>query len=408
MRTPFASMPVRRKEAALTLAILGMLVGVALVPPTLYSYRPHENAPAKKVLRTLKKRGLNREATAKQTAGYYEGLLDQAAEVTRVGGRGLLDWRFWFVERRQRARVADQVKRERPDFLRFDLAPNTNVAELDERRRLITNSVGLADREYTQRPPPGTWRLALVGDSVSRGMGAEFGTSFETRLERRLNAMEGNGGPRVEILNFSMQGYQLTQFVDVALMRAPEFEPHAYLVALTDRSVFRVWADHIASLVQNDVDLKYDYLRRIAREAGLTPNMSSPLINARLAPYRLDVMRWALSQMHRQARDDGGELVVLLVPTPDDAEMQIEQFEVVKPLLAQLGIPTIDLLETFAYTDDLTPFRVSAADRHPNEEGHRLLFEALWKQIARDARLRTIFAGPNTDNFWRLQEEVSK
>src|SRR6185503_11405393 len=218
----------RHGEARKTLAILAVLVALGSVSPSAFRYNPRTDTPLKKIGRTLKKRGLNREATAKQTAGYYEGLLDQAALVTQVGGRSWFDWRFWFQDRQRRIRLAPQLRRSRTDFLRYDLPPNANVPEIDERRRLVTSSIGLADQEYEQTPAAGTWRIALIGDSVARGVGAEFGTSFEALLERTLNdRFAGRPFDRYEIINFSVQGYQLTQLVDVTLHRAPQFAPHA-------------------------------------------------------------------------------------------------------------------------------------------------------------------------------------
>jgi lysophospholipase L1-like esterase len=394
MKKLLASLNPLKREAMATLVILAVLFGIASVSPSAYRYRPREDTTIKKVLRTLQKRGLNRDATAQRTAGYYEGLLDQAAEVTRAGGRGWLDWRFWFVDRPRRVRLATQLKRDREDFLRFDLPPNANVPELDERRRLITNSLGMADNEYSQARPARTWRVALIGDSVTRGMGAEFGTSFEARLEEDLNErFAGQGYDRYEILNFGVQGYQLTHLVDVTLDRVPPFSPNLYVVALTDRSVFRVWADHLASVVRNRVDLKYDYLKQIVKEAKVTPNLSEGLINARLSPYRVPVLRWAVAAMQARAQKDGVPLVVLLVPAPDDPELQIEQFQDVKSVLDEMSIPTVDLLETFVDLDDLSPVRVSASDRHPNEAGHAMLFEALLRKIQADPRLMAAFTG---------------
>jgi hypothetical protein len=149
----------------------------------------------------------------------------------------------------------------------------------------------------------------------------------------------------------------------------------------------------VASLVLNGVDLKYDFLRQVVQEANITTNLSGPLINARLAPYRVAIMRWALGEIQAQARRDGVPLVVLLVPTADDPEIQIEQFEFAKGLLAEMSIPTIDLLETFAYLEDIAPVRVSAADKHPNREGHRMLFDELVKRVESDERLRSMFTG---------------
>lgn len=383
-----------------SLALLFVLLAVSSIPAAAYRYHPRDDTTLKQVVRTLQKRGLNRQASASQTAGYYEGLLDEATNVTRVGGRGWLDWRFWLVERGRRTAQEAEITRRRDDFLSHELKPGLDLEV--EGRRLVTNSAGLADREYAREPAPGTWRIALVGDSVSQGRAAGFGLSYEARLEDHLNRRFAGGRyDRYEILNFAVQGYQLTQLVDVTQTRVPSFSPNVYVVALTERSVITVWADHLASLIRNRVDLKYDFLKRVANEAQLAPNLSSPLINARLAPYRVPILRWALAELQGHARRSGVPLVVLLLPTADDPEMQIGGFRETKQLLAELSIATADLLETFVELDDLAPVRVSAFDRHPNADGHKMLFERLLALMDSDAGLREVLTGgPARPDTW--------
>jgi hypothetical protein len=387
-----------RRDLRACLLLLFVLIVMTLVPPSSFRYHPREDTLMKKVFRTVQKRGLNRDAAAQQTAGYYEGLLDGAAGVASMGGaggRGWLDWEFWFGERARRAVEVNPAREARTDFLRYGLPANIDVPDIDERRRIITNDFGMADRQYTLEKAPGARRVALIGDSVSQGIGTEFGNTYEARLERHLNepASARGGGP-IEVLNFSVRGYQLTQFVDVGLHRVPPFDPDVYVVGLTVRSVYRSWADHLASLVRNRVDLKYGFLRQIVQESKVGPNMSEDLINARLSPYRMRVIRWALQELKAQAEREGVPLVVLMIPVADDTEIQMEEFAGVREILDELHITVVDLLETFVDLDDLDPVRVSSGDRHPNDEGHRLLYEALLQKLDQDQRLMATVAGP--------------
>ena len=141
----------------------------------------------------------------------------------------------------QRANSEAQFTRFRDDFLRHELLPNVDLARHRRRvRRLVTNSMGMADKEYSLTPPAKTWRIALIGDSVSQGAGTDFGTNYEARLEEHLNQrFAGRGHDRYEILNFAVQGYQLTQLVDVGTVsRAAVLLPTSTSLALTERSVF--------------------------------------------------------------------------------------------------------------------------------------------------------------------------
>jgi hypothetical protein len=386
--------------------ILAALAGLGIVGASWYRYHPTTDTTVKKALRTLHKRDLNREGRDQAVAGYYEGLLDSAATQTKMRGQFSLDPRRWLAHsgaEKTTDNPAQRGRRERDDFLRYDLMPNLDVAEYaDPRIRLVTNSEGLADREYSHAKPAGTRRMALIGDSLARGMGAPPEADFESLLEAKLDAWStSQHGPRVEIVNFGVQGYNVTQFVDVVLERVPEYHPDVCLLVLSERAVFRRWTDHLASLVHDGMDLKYDFLRDLVRRAGVTPGMSEAVVNARLARYRLQTLSWALETMSQQARSTGTEFVVVLVPSADDPEVIIDQFGGARRLIRELGLKSVDVLDTFAYLPNLEGVRVNYADRHPNEAGHRMLFERLAGAFMQDPSLRTLVLGADAGSAVR-------
>ena len=116
-------------------------------------------------------------------------------------------------------------------------------------------------------------------------------------------------------------------------------------------------------------------------------------LNSRGLADAREIVRWVLQELRERARRDGAQFGVLLIPTADDPEIQIEQFGFARQILADMAIPTVDLLDTFAYLEDIAPVRVSAADKHPNQEGHRMLFAAIRQSLESDAHLRELLAG---------------
>jgi lysophospholipase L1-like esterase len=326
------------------------------------SYLEPDLSFIERVIRMMHDRNLNQNVADEEVAGYYEGLL--AGRPTALLGN---------------ARESD-VYRFRGDFLYYEPRPDLDVADYDDPvLRHVTNAHGLADREYPLEPTPGTRRIAVLGDSVTRGQGAPFGTGFEALLEDRLNAREPETA--YELLNFSVTGYRLTQMVDVALEVAPRFSPDVYLVCLTRLSVSRKWGDHVAQLVYDGIDLKYPALRDLAAEAGIDPRDPPGTMDAKLAAVRLPALRWALSTMRDEAASRDAEMVVLLVPTASSPAALRDVFEGVPELLRELEIPTIDLLDTFGSEEDMTPFMVEFGNIHPNEAGHRQIFEALTREL---------------------------
>ena len=60
-----------------------------------------------------------------------------------------------------------------------------------------TNRWGMRDREYTREKPPGTFRIAVLGSSVTMGSGVGDGETFESLAERALNERGGFSSSRV-------------------------------------------------------------------------------------------------------------------------------------------------------------------------------------------------------------------
>jgi lysophospholipase L1-like esterase len=62
------------------------------------------------------------------------------------------------------------------------------------------NERGWRDRSYPQKAAPGTYRLMVVGDSVTFGYGVELSKTYHKQLEDRLNAAGANTGKRFEVI----------------------------------------------------------------------------------------------------------------------------------------------------------------------------------------------------------------
>lgn len=370
----------RRAVASGLLTIV--LVGVRVFDP-MVSAITIGGLSAKQLLKTLHKRELNREDADEQTAGYYEGLLSESTRVSSMNH--LITGRARPARRHAEIHALRQPDKYhiRGDFLYYEAKPNLDVPDYeDQRLRLVTNSFGMADREYSTEKPQGTRRIAILGDSVTRGMGAPFGASYEALLENRLNERHVGGKVRrFEVLNFAVGGYRLTQLLDVAATKAPVFQPDTYLVALSELSISRKWGDHIEQLVSSGVDLKYDFLKQVAREAQLRPGEPAARVDAKLARFRLPTLKWAVSEIRARARQQGADLVVLLIPTVREPDSLEAAFKGVREALAQLEVPVIDLLDAFAGVVDLDPFRVSSDNVHPSDQGHRMIFENLYRKL---------------------------
>lgn len=91
------------------------------------------------------------------------------------------------------------------------------------------SSQGLRDREFDVPKPPGVFRILVLGDSVTYGVGVRPDETFPKRLESILNATNRT---RVEVLNAGVSGYTAYNEWQFFRRRGREFEPDLVIAAL--------------------------------------------------------------------------------------------------------------------------------------------------------------------------------
>jgi len=96
------------------------------------------------------------------------------------------------------------------------------------------NSAGMRGREITPQKRPGVWRIAMLGDSVTYGLGVDADQAFPSLLESQLNAV---GSGAVEVLNCGVPGYNSFQEYTLLQRRVLEFEPDLVITTFTPDDV---------------------------------------------------------------------------------------------------------------------------------------------------------------------------
>jgi hypothetical protein len=209
-----------------TLTTLAVLVALGIEPiytqlgPTIAS-----------TIQPLRSGRLSRLDNAALERGYYEQLL----QVNRFNSQ------LWEVYAKRPKNWLDiesgQLKRHVGGFAQTELIPSF-VAHSNY-GPISINRWGMRDQDYERKPPPGTFRIAMLGPSNVMGWGVGDGETFEALLESWLNAERaGTQSARYEILNFGVPGYQPPQQL-VAFEKALDFEPNAVYFVATGRELSR-------------------------------------------------------------------------------------------------------------------------------------------------------------------------
>jgi len=273
-----------------------------------------------------------------------------------------------------------------------------NKPNLDQQRDgVTTNSFGLIGRECSLHKPPNTRRVALLGSSISMGLGIDPSLNYASLLQDRLNATRPGGTPQqIEILNFSVAGHQLAQLLDVAVEDAPRFEPDVYVLDLNEVEVFRNWDEQLVRVVQLGIDPKYDFLREIIRSAGASRQDDTLTLFGKLAPFRLPVVRESLVEMKANAERHNASFLVVLVPSVEDDDLSRQRLSGIRELLGSLNITFVDLLDTFDNVENLESLRIEPSDVHPNARGHAMIFENLYAKLQAQPDAWGALVGPGS------------
>lgn len=176
---------------------------------------------------------MNRRETAARVGLLAAGLLVGLAAAEAVAR--LFDPGFQVVFRESIAFSDDPA-------LVYELRPGAR----DGAHRI--SSAGLRDDESPLAKPPGTFRIAAIGDSLTHGSGGPRESSYPQQLESLF--AERADGTHVEVLNFGVPGYNIGQIVARLRLRALPFAPDAILYGyvLNDPQAFSIEAEALRTL----------------------------------------------------------------------------------------------------------------------------------------------------------------
>lgn len=108
------------------------------------------------------------------------------------------------------------------------LRPNAEGWSTDERSIYVhINSAGMNDREHAVAKPPDTFRIAVLGDSMTASIQVAARDTSSAVLERSMASCGALPGRKVEVLNFGVPGYNTAQMLLTLRSRVWQYSPDA-------------------------------------------------------------------------------------------------------------------------------------------------------------------------------------
>jgi hypothetical protein len=106
------------------------------------------------------------------------------------------------------------------------------------------NSDGLRDREHAKAKPPGTIRIAVVGDSYPEAFPVAWAI-----MEKKLQECVAFGGQQIEVIDFGVSGYGTAQELIDLREHVWQYSPDIVMLTITTNNDF---SDNVRALKKTD------------------------------------------------------------------------------------------------------------------------------------------------------------
>ncbi len=258
----------------------------------------------------------------------------------------------------------------------------------DHRTDARANSHGFRTPEYTIAHPPETFRVVIVGDSITWGQGVRLPETFGVLLQEKLEQELAGRGLQAEVIAVGICGSRFSDNIIRLRSHVEQLEP--------DLVVFQYFP--------NDLDYLTSYRRpelltSMAEHSNLLQAIQAFTERNRfweILEHCIDQtsIEWriftdGLAELDRWRVETDTPVMIVSFPPFDwradggnfDGFTELEEFSpMLRPphdAMEQLDIPVLDLLETFRDKAGRSFLCVSQQDGHPNSFAHSLVADAM-------------------------------
>ena len=248
------------------------------------------------------------------------------------------------------------------------------------------NSLGFRDYEHALDKTPGVFRILIIGDSITKGVGIpDPNLAFPMVLESEL----GQRGLRSEVINFGVEGYNTQQEVETLEDKGLRYKPdlvmlaycmndrdwpahHLYLELLQEESGSgAVDAARLSPLLRHSA--LYLFLRYRVLDEWLTKRrLADTRIKELFDLVQRDTVEEYFGVLAGLGRKHGFKVLVAVFPYIDDIDnyKHSDQDQWVQALAARHGFAHYNLLSAFRECARQTGQTIAFDDVHPNNIGH--------------------------------------
>ncbi len=282
---------------------------------------------------------------------------------------------------------------------------------------ITTNSFGLRDRDFTKEVPEGVYRILVIGDSFTFGIGVQNNETYPKIFELELNK---DPSARIEVLNVGKSGIGPQEYLELLKHYSQVYDYDIVVVGFyVGNDVIDSKDPYIneglISLLKKSriVTMTFNLVTRLAQRN--TSKVSNILVfNAKRAPQffedslllESDDVKESMAQamtyildMGEYSQSHGKKMVVLVIPQAMQVDKKYHAFfsglgfdvrdefltnpraqTVLDAFLEKNGIVYIDLLSDLKGHDDL----YFLTDDHMNTKGQEFIGKVFAKKVLND------------------------
>ena len=270
---------------------------------------------------------------------------------------------------------------------------HTEIIYTGNPNHLEHNRYGFRDNYYPKIKENGIFRIAIIGDSVTYGVGVSFEDTFSKRLEHSLNS---NSDQKYEVLSFGVIGYNTVQQLALWREEIVEFSP--------DLVIWNYVLNDIASPIYHDtLGLGADFYspksKLLAKVESVLFAFNERIISTSKGCQSIDFHVFLYCVYDDKAEDQIQKIAntlkgteVLLTITPilysGDEKPFIDAYpynaihQNIADWARKADLNYIDFLDVFSqYPNSHVSMNTEGSDYldiyHPSSEGHQLMANSL-------------------------------
>lgn len=249
------------------------------------------------------------------------------------------------------------------------------------------NSKRLRDYEHPYEKPKDTYRILVLGDSLTLGWGVPFEATYPKRLEKMLPNQEGLPGGKFEVINTGIGNWNTSQEVEFLISEGLKYHP--------DMVILGYFLNDAEPIIESRVDQK-SWLNKSFLFVFLCSRISKIRMKfdkrTHFRNYYADLYKnegWervqkAFKQLADISKQHNAQVVVMQWPDLHILDPSKYPFRFVHERVGneaeKNGFAYLDLLP---YFEGQVPEELVVAqdDSHPNAKANQIAAEALFRFI---------------------------